>query len=224
MSSPRPSSSPVRVLIAAATTLLCAWFALWACAPGPSLRPPVTMGDGGGTEIGVGAGFRGDWETPTDTEALYEGTDVLLYADSFLSRRLSLGGYISAGSTSIVAAGGHLRGYLTRPGPVNVTLDLELGWLSAGLSAPMAVRLTPKGPWLYTAPGVTLRNSSVVRIPVGIAVPFGDRVRLDVEGMVGWPSLTASGRPQVGAAAALSFTVPAPAQRLDDGKTELPQF
>ena len=226
MPSPTPRSSAVRVLLTGATTLLAAYFALWACAPGPSLRPPVTMAVGDGTEIGVGAGFRGDWEQPLETEAMYEGADVLLYADSFVARRLSLGGYVSAGSTAIVSVGGHLRGYLTRPGPVNVALDLEAGWLSAGLSVPMAVRLAKNGPWLYTSPGVILRNSSIVRVPVGIAVPFGDRVRLDVEGMVGWPGSTGGGRPQLGAAAALSFTVPPPASRLDDKRKgpELPVY
>lgn len=226
MSSPRPPTSPLRLLLAAATTLLSAYFALWACAPGPALRPPVPMAEGEGTEIGVGAGFRGDMDQPLATDPLYEGTDVLLYADSFVGRRLSLGGFVGAGSTSIVSVGGHLRGYLAGPGPVNVALDLEAGWLYAGLSMPIAVRLAEKGPWLYTSPGVILRNSSIVRVPVGVAVPFGDRVRLDVEGMVGWPGSTGGARPQLGAAAALSFTVPPPARRLDDKKKgpELPVY
>ena len=63
-------------------------------------------------------------------------------------------------------------------------VEVGLAWAAVGLPASVQVR---DRLWVYTHPSVGVRMSGVGRIPVGVGLPLGSRLRLDLEGGVAYP-------------------------------------
>ena len=60
------------------------------------------------------------------------------------------------------------------------------GRLAAAVGLPASLQVRDRL-WVYTHPSVGIRMSGVGRIPVGVGLPLGSRLRLDLEGGVAYP-------------------------------------
>ena len=96
---------------------------------------------------------------------------------------------ISAGMLSFLSGGGYIRHEIKGlPEGVYIGTQIEGGWIWAGGSLPVAVRVSD-GVWLTTQPSIRYASFGLVHVPAGISVELGDHYRLDAEGgahAMGW--------------------------------------
>ena len=184
--------------------LVAAWTTVWACAPPSTLPAPIPMarGDGvllgGGATVSLAAGEdcrvedRAAFDsglpyTPTCSTVLQPMADGASWGVVPLSDRWAMGWQLGAGRATPGITGGAMGRYdFTKSDRMLIGAQLELGafWASVGVPASFELR---DGLWLYTHPSVGLRLSGLGRIPVGVGVPLGTRLRLDMEGGVAYP-------------------------------------
>ncbi|HCH62315.1 MAG: hypothetical protein CL927_14780 [Deltaproteobacteria bacterium] len=196
---------PDRVSVSAPLLLLLSgvWLTFWACAPPSTLPAPIPMAKGDGVLLGSGASVslatREDCRiddaaafdsglpyTPTCSTALQPSADGAFWGVVPLSDRWAVGGQLTAGQATPGIAGGVMGRYdFTKNERMLIGAQVELGafWMSVGVPASFQVR---DRVWLYTHPSLGLRTSGPSRIPLGVGVPLGSRLRLDVEGGVAY--------------------------------------
>ncbi len=179
-------------LVAALSVVCVAYFALWACAPASTLRPNTPMQAGKTVAAGVSASAA----LPIRRSSSFgRGNAVVLcnlgegdgaacasgqaWSEVKLSERVTAGGTLFAGTTSMIGAGGYLRYLLTSSATTRVSLGVSGGWLWTEVSLPVSWRLSD-ALWLYTNPSVGFRALNAVRLPVGLSVDLGGP-RLNVE-------------------------------------------
>ncbi len=162
---------------------------LGGCAPLAGLRPASAPMPGRTFEAGGGAAFIGP--RPYVIEE-WRGTGQLWFtgrAGSWLT--LSV---VGAFDTEAVAAGFAARADLVRMDRLAGGVEVELGWLWAGVSLPFAVRLFDQT-WLYTAPRVgNFGDELLPSIPLGASVRIYDGFALRLEGQLSWADFSAFNR------------------------------
>ena len=155
-----------------------------ACAPMMSAPPsppiPVDYGKEFGVGVNRGLGFD-DWYsyTPTGSVQMWQRFQVGPH------RNNEVGLLLAAGFPSLVAGGSYYRFYRddrSRGGIdiVKIGHQIEVGSLWAGYSIPIAVPLNDNI-WLTTQPSIRLSVVSIVQLPVGVSIEFGEQSRLDAE-------------------------------------------
>lgn len=179
--------------------LLCgAWFSFWACAPPSTLPAPIPMAKGGGIELG-GAGVlslasgedcripedaafdTGRYYVPQCTDTVVPLGDIFHYGVVPLSDQWALGWQVGGGTGTPGLVGGAMARYdFTKNKRMLVGPQLELGVAWGSLGLPASFQVGDKV-WLYTHPSVGYRMNGLGRVPVGVGLPIGDRLRLDVE-------------------------------------------
>ncbi|GDX78391.1 hypothetical protein LBMAG42_02020 [Deltaproteobacteria bacterium] len=154
---------------------LSAYFALWACAPAASMRPP-TLDLDAPHEIGL-AGV-----ATTNNGATF-APDAQLWYEQRVGKKFSVGGTLFGGATGLVGVGALGRWHAVELDRFRLGVDFEGGFLYAAVGVPMAYRLLGDW-WLYTSPSAGLRMNGLARLPVGTQFGIGEHVRISVEGGV----------------------------------------
>ena len=162
------------------------------------------MAKGSGVELGGGATLShaqgADCRIPADA-ALDTGTpytptcgassvllpDLTHWGMVPLSDRWALGWQVAAGAGSPGLAGGVVGRYdLSKRERLLIGPQVELGFAWGALGLPVSAQVGERV-WLYAHPSVGYRINGLARVPVGLGVPIGKRLRLDLETGVAGP-------------------------------------
>ena len=210
MPHPPPASSAGAVTLPRVILLLSgAWFSFWACAPPSTLPAPIPMAKGSGVELGGGAVLSAvageDCRVPEDAvfdTGIVSGADCQRTIQALpdlahwgtvpLTDQWAVGWQLSGGMATPGIAGGVMGRYdFTKSDRMLIGPQLELGiaWGSIGL--PASVRVGDDL-WLYTHPSFGYRMNGLARMPVGLGIPLGERLRLDVEAGFATPLMQAT--------------------------------
>ncbi len=179
------------------------WIAFWACAPPATLPAPIPLGRNDGVELGIGAASsfvsRQDCRYdngPVDTANLSEPVcevnphvlpDMLHWGLFGVTDQVALGWRTSIGAgTPGIAAGAVARWDWTEGANSLVGPQLEVGIAWASLSFPVSYQVKERM-WVYTQPSVGLRQNGTATLPIGLGLPLGRRLRLDIEGGIAGP-------------------------------------
>lgn len=180
------------------------WMAVWACAPPSTLPAPIPMAKGDGVLLGGGATVSlvpgedcriedaaafdtGIAYTPTCASVIDPRMDGSTWGVVPLSNRWAVGWQLGAGTTTPGMSGGVMGRYdFSRSERLLIGPQVELGLAWAAVGLPASVQVGDRL-WVYTHPSVGIRMSGVGRIPVGVGLPLGSRLRLDLEGGVAYP-------------------------------------
>ena len=202
MSEPGPSSRRAGRPPSAArfvALLAGAWISSWACAPPSTLPAPIPLAKGTGVELGAGVTVslangedcRIAADAALDTRSPYTPTctpttlalpDIAHWGMVPVSDRWAVGWQLSAGAGTPGIAGGVAARYdFTRSERMLIGPQLEAGVAWGAIGLPASIRVGDRL-WLYTHPSVGYRLNGLGRVPIGMGMPIGKRLRLDVEG------------------------------------------
>ncbi len=152
--------------------------------------PPATPFSADHTrEVGVSGNVQHQLFTPPDQPFTGVNGTVWIRRQSTAFKGTESGILISAGLPSMVSGGTYVRNQIKGlPEGTYVGTQVEAGWLWAGASLPVAVRLSD-AIWFTTQPGVRFAMFGALHIPAGLSIELGEHYRLDTEGGVntmGW--------------------------------------
>lgn len=151
------------------------------CAPLASFRPAAGLPDDRHAEFGAG----GVVVTPRPYVEEPTRAAGQLWASTRTSRRITLTGLAAFDATAF-ALGGAARLDVLRTERFAAGVEPELGYLWAGLRAPVAVRFQGEN-WLYFAPRVAARGLDFsLDVPVGMSLELTDDVFLRAEYAFTW--------------------------------------
>jgi hypothetical protein len=91
------------------------------------------------------------------------------------------GAIIQTGWPALISGGVYTRRSMAASNEVrSINYQLEGGWLWAGASLPMAVKVGDNT-WLTTQPGIRMSFVGLVQLPVGFSWELNNNMRLDAE-------------------------------------------
>jgi len=198
-SQPSPSSSIVsRTLPRVLMLMTGAWFSFWACAPPSTLPAPVPMAKGDPMQLGGGAVVSlvqgedcrvpdnaafdtGLYYVPECSPTVEPLADLTHWGTVALTDQWMVGWQAGVGVATPGLVGGAMGRYdFTKNKRMLIGPQLELGFAWGAIGLPASFQVGDKL-WLYTHPSVGYRMNGLGRVPVGMALPIGDRLRLDLE-------------------------------------------
>lgn len=175
-------------MLTALTLLLGAWYAFWACAPPSSFRS-MSVDLDRPSEFGAGYTYAAPFPGADPGCELgllgCEGGGVQLWYQHRLGRRVTLGGNLFGAGPSGIGGGLLTRFHLVEAERFRFGTDVDVGFLWAGVSLPLAARVAPDL-WVYTAPTVQVSNIQFARFPLGLGFGATESMWLHGEGSLGW--------------------------------------